>query len=121
MSQLLEKQHQRGLISDALWSYGTQPLTVPRAAFEVWMPLPAFLAALPIWMAYYEKALAGRKDTEWEPPPGIHFARVHPATLMDRLMFTGVTADVWIEKGKLPTQGAIYRAKKEGQEPRAGR
>ena len=37
-------------------------------------------AALPIWMAYYEKALAGRKDTEWEPPPGIHFARVHPET-----------------------------------------
>jgi hypothetical protein len=41
----------RGLISDALWSYGTQPLTVPRAAFEVWMPLPSLLAALPIAVA----------------------------------------------------------------------
>jgi hypothetical protein len=41
----------RGLISDALWSYQTQPLTVPRAAFEVWMPLPSLLAALPMAVA----------------------------------------------------------------------
>ena len=40
----------RGLISDSLWSYGTQPLTVPRAAFEVWMPLPSLLAAIPMAM-----------------------------------------------------------------------
>jgi hypothetical protein len=38
----------RGLISDALWSYQTQPLTVPRAAFEVWMPLPSLLSAIPM-------------------------------------------------------------------------
>ena len=38
----------RGLVSDALWSYQTQPLTVPRAAFEVWMPLPSLLAAIPM-------------------------------------------------------------------------
>ncbi len=38
----------RGLISDALWSYQTPPLVVPRAAFEVWLPLPTFLAALPM-------------------------------------------------------------------------
>jgi hypothetical protein len=38
----------RGLISDSLWSYGTQPLAVPRAAFEVWMPLPSLLAAIPM-------------------------------------------------------------------------
>lgn len=38
----------RGLISDALWSYQTQPLTVPRAAFEVWMPLPSLIAAVPM-------------------------------------------------------------------------
>jgi len=41
----------RGLVSDALWSYQTQPLVVPRAAFEVWMPLPSLLAAIPIWFA----------------------------------------------------------------------
>ncbi len=38
----------RGLISDSLWSYQTQPLAVPRAAFEVWMPLPSLLAAIPM-------------------------------------------------------------------------
>ena len=38
----------RGLISDALWSYGTPPLVVPRAAFEVWMPLPSLLEAIPV-------------------------------------------------------------------------
>ncbi|MGC8634293.1 MAG: hypothetical protein ACP5VP_06460 [Candidatus Limnocylindrales bacterium] len=37
-----------GLISQALWSYQTPPLVVPRAAFEVWLPLPTFLAALPM-------------------------------------------------------------------------
>jgi len=41
----------RGLISDALWSYQTQPLVVPRAAFEVWMPLPSLLEAVPIFLA----------------------------------------------------------------------
>jgi len=38
----------RGLVSDALWSYGTPPLVFPRPAFEVWMPLPTFLAAIPM-------------------------------------------------------------------------
>jgi hypothetical protein len=41
----------RGLISDALWSYQTQPLTVPRAAFEVWLPLPSLLAVVPMAVA----------------------------------------------------------------------
>jgi len=41
----------RGLISDALWSYGTPPLVVPRAAFEVWMPLPSLLEAIPMVLA----------------------------------------------------------------------
>jgi hypothetical protein len=38
----------RGLITDALWSYQTPPLEVPRAAFEVWLPLPTFVAAIPM-------------------------------------------------------------------------
>jgi len=41
----------RGLISDALWSYQTQPLIVPRAAFEIWMPLPSLLAVVPMALA----------------------------------------------------------------------
>lgn len=38
----------RGLVSDALWSYGTPPLMFPRPAFEVWLPLPTLLAAVPM-------------------------------------------------------------------------
>ena len=38
----------RGLVADALWSYQTPPLIVPRPAFEVWLPLPTFLAAIPM-------------------------------------------------------------------------
>lgn len=51
-------------------------------------------------------------------PDGQVVARVHPASLMERLMFTGVSADVWIEKGKLPTQGAIYRSSSKKSEGR---
>lgn len=35
----------RGLVSDAIWSYQTEPLTFPKAAFEVWLPLPTWLIA----------------------------------------------------------------------------
>src|SRR5829696_4348141 len=38
----------RGLVSDALWSFGTPPLVFPRPAFEVWLPLPSLLAAIPM-------------------------------------------------------------------------
>ena len=37
----------RGFVSDSLWSYGTPPLVFPRPAFEVWLPLPSMLAAIP--------------------------------------------------------------------------
>ena len=40
----------RGLVSDALWSYSTPPLVFPRPAFEVWMPLPTWLAAIPMFL-----------------------------------------------------------------------
>ena len=42
-------------------------------------------------------------------PNGQLVARVHPANVMERLMFPGMTVDVWIEKGKEASQGAIYR------------
>ena len=37
-----------GLTSDAIWSFQTPPLAFPRPAFEVWLPLPAFLMAVPM-------------------------------------------------------------------------
>lgn len=41
----------RGLVADALWSYQTPPLVFPRPAFEVWLPLPSLLAAIPMAIA----------------------------------------------------------------------
>jgi hypothetical protein len=41
----------RGLVSDALWSYATPPLVFPRPAFEVWLPLPSLLFAIPMALA----------------------------------------------------------------------
>lgn len=38
----------RGLVTDAIWSYATPPLTFPRPAFELWLPLPTFLASVPM-------------------------------------------------------------------------
>jgi hypothetical protein len=38
-------------------------------------------------------------------PDGRTIARVYPTTLMERLLFSGVTADVWIERGKPASQG----------------
>lgn len=41
----------RGLVADAIWSYQTPPLVFPRPAFEVWLPLPSLLAAVPMAVA----------------------------------------------------------------------
>ena len=38
----------RGLVTDAIWTYHTPPLVFPRPAFEIWLPLPTVLAAIPM-------------------------------------------------------------------------
>ncbi len=45
----------------------------------------------------------------WQRAGGQWVARVFPQGLLDKVLFTGVTCDVWIEPGKPPTQGRIYR------------
>jgi len=42
-------------------------------------------------------------------PDGQHVARVFPQSTLDKVLFTGVTCDIWIEPGEEPTQGRIYR------------
>src|SRR5690348_5848544 len=56
----------RGLVSDAIWSFQTPPLAFPRPAFEVWLPLPSFIYALPmlvlgptLWVAQIGSAVVG--------------------------------------------------------------
>lgn len=38
----------RGLVIDAIWSYATPPLILPRPAFELWQPVASFIAAAPM-------------------------------------------------------------------------
>jgi acyl-CoA reductase-like NAD-dependent aldehyde dehydrogenase len=45
-------------------------------------------------------------------PDGQYVVRIVPSELSERAMFAGVTVDVWIEPGKAPTQGRIYREPK---------
>src|ERR1700712_1252979 len=42
-------------------------------------------------------------------PSGQYVARVMPLDTLERLVFAGFSADVWIEPGKPPSQGRIYR------------
>lgn len=44
-------------------------------------------------------------------PDGQAIAQVLPESLMDKILWRGFTAEVWIEPGKPTTQGAIYREK----------
>ena len=51
---------------------------------------------------------------------GQKVARVFPTGLLDKIMFTGITADVWIEPGKNIEQGRIYREKSAGRPGKPG-
>ena len=37
-----------GLVINAIWSYATPPLVVPKPAFELWLPMATFISALPM-------------------------------------------------------------------------
>jgi hypothetical protein len=47
-------------------------------------------------------------------PDGQIVASVFPHNLRERLMYSHMTVEVWIEPGKEPTQGALYREKAAG-------
>lgn len=51
----------------------------------------------------------------WQRDDGQWVAQVFPQGLIDKVLFTGITCDIWIEPGEQPTQGAIYRQKRAGQ------
>ncbi len=40
-----------GLTTDVLWSYASPPLTLPRPAFDLWLPLASVVAAIPMLVA----------------------------------------------------------------------
>lgn len=51
----------------------------------------------------------------WHRSNGQTVAQVFPETWMDRLLWMGFTAEVWIAPGHPPTQGAIYREPHDGR------
>lgn len=53
-------------------------------------------------------------------PSGQHVAKVFPGGLLDALMFTGFSAEVYVAPGKPASQGALYRNKAAGQRPEGG-
>ena len=50
----------------------------------------------------------------WQRPDGQWVARTFPQSALDKALFSGVTCDIWVEPGKKPTQGKIYREKRAG-------
>jgi acyl-CoA reductase-like NAD-dependent aldehyde dehydrogenase len=51
----------------------------------------------------------------YQRPGGQWVSRVFPMDLMDRALYTGFEAEIWMEPGAEPTQGAIYREKAAGR------
>ena len=47
-------------------------------------------------------------------PDGQYVADVFPTNLRDRIMYSHMSVEVWIEPGHPPTQGRIYREKAQG-------
>ena len=89
-----------GLVSDALWSYGTPPLVFPRPAFEVWLPLPSLLAAIPMALSG-----AGRADPARDGDArGARSCRSSPAR-SSRVLAWRLAADVAVERGAARSAG----------------
>lgn len=57
----------------------------------------------------------------WVRSDGQQVAQVFPQSLTDRLLFGGISAEIWIEPGKKAEQGAIYRAKRNGKSGGGGK
>jgi acyl-CoA reductase-like NAD-dependent aldehyde dehydrogenase len=65
------------------------------------------------------RLLANAMRANGQPPPvrvrmapdGRKVVRVFPSTLIEQVMFAGITADVWIEPGKPASQGIRLRTK----------
>jgi hypothetical protein len=94
----------RGLVTDALWSYVTPPLTFPHPAFDVWLPLPTFLAAVPMALfgssfssAQLSSTIAGMlvPILTWRLAADVATERVLPRSRARILAFgAGLTASV---------------------------
>lgn len=80
------------------------------AAWEEWASGPA---AMLVNLNLLIQALAagGQPSTpRYQRPDGQWVASVFPGSPMEQVLWPGFRGEIWIEPGKLPTQGRIYRA-----------
>ncbi|MBI3924946.1 MAG: aldehyde dehydrogenase family protein [Armatimonadetes bacterium] len=79
-------------------------------AGEEWLLGPALIARC--IRLYREALVAGgqpRLPSLTTRPNGQPVARVFPGTVLERMMYLGMSADVWLDPSTGATQGAVYR------------
>jgi acyl-CoA reductase-like NAD-dependent aldehyde dehydrogenase len=82
-------------------------------AGEEWLAGPATTARnIRLLMRALEAGGQPKPPAVTTRPGGQLVARVVPADTTEKVLFGGVTADIWIEPGKPATQGRIYREAK---------
>ncbi len=80
----------------------------------------AVMRNLRLFAEALEAGGAPKLPKKWQRADGQWVARVFPQGAIDRVLFTGVTVDIWIEPGEQPTQGALYRRKRAGERCEGG-
>lgn len=89
----------------------------PRAG-EEWMSGPmAVVRNLRLLAEALEQGGQPAPKRVYQRPDGQWVATVFPHRLWDVVMWNGLTAEVWMQPGKQPTQGRIYREKARGEFP----
>ena len=58
--------------------------------------------------------------SKMQRPDGQWVVRAFPQSALDKALFGGVSCDVWIQPGQLPTQGKVYRDKRAGSGGKGG-
>lgn len=89
----------------------------PRAG-EEWLAGPmTTIRNLRLLMESLEQGGRPAPKRVYQRPDGQWVAQIFPWSTWDALMFSGFSAEVWIEPGKPPTQGHIYRMQERGELP----
>ena len=82
-------------------------------AGEEWLAGPATTARnIRLLIRALEAGGQPKPPTVTARPDGQLVARVVPGDTVEKLLFAGLTADIWMEPGKPATQGRIYREAK---------
>jgi hypothetical protein len=84
-------------------------------ADEIRLTGPSVLAR---GLRLYIEALSRGGSPALSVRPGIggrHVVRVMPFGVWDRLLFPGVSCEIWVPPGKSPTTGSTYRSKAAGE------